>query len=112
HDFELAIDGSDVVAEDETGSQVVLLEEEDEAKPARKGKKGKKADIEGETAGDVDLADVEVEDASAGAALRGVKGRAWPMADEDEEDERPTTVVAAKPVPWGALPAAVLFPAI
>src|SRR5207253_7846866 len=52
---DLALEEGDAVAEEESGSQVVLLEDEPSA-PAVKGRKGKKAAAE---AGDVDLADVE-----------------------------------------------------
>src|SRR5207248_605622 len=80
----------DVPPDDETGSQVVLLEDETGA------------------AADVDLADVSAEDevvveeASASAALKGVRGRR--RHDEDEEEEEAAAAAGATvaaPAPWG-----------
>src|SRR5262249_50968201 len=89
-DFELALNDSDVPSEEETGSQVVLLEDEGAG-----------------ATGDVDLADVSVEEEeSASAALKGVKGRR--RHDEEEEEEPVTTPAAvAAPAPWGPFPAIV-----
>jgi len=109
-DFDVAIGDSDVVSDDTSGSEVVLLEDEAEAPSARA--KGRKKAAEDEA--DVDLADVETddEDASASKALKGVKGR---RRDEDEEDEEAVAVPAGayRPVPWGPVPAiflALAFP--
>lgn len=95
-DFELAINDSDVESDDDTGSQVVLLDDE--------------------SGGDVDLAEVTLEedDDSASAALVGVRGRRRHDDDDEDEDEEPATVasgVAAGPAPWGPLPVIFLFPA-
>ncbi|HEY3788247.1 MAG TPA: hypothetical protein VGL71_05290, partial [Urbifossiella sp.] len=102
---DMALDESDVVAEEETGSQVVVLEDEPDASP-RARKKGKQAE---EDEGDVDLADVEEESASASAVLRGVKSR---RQDEDEDEETTIPSGRAAPRPWGPLPAIILFPAL
>ena len=104
-DMEVALDDSDVVAEEETGSQVVLLEDEADAPRAKGGKKPRKV----ADADDVDLADVdEDEGGSASAALKGVKGR---RLDDDDEVEIAATGRAA-PKPWGPLPAIILFPSL
>ena len=103
-DLEVALDeDSDIVAEEETGSEVVELEEEGEDGPKAKPKKGRKA----VALADVDLAD-EDEDAgdSASAALKGVKHR---RSDDDDDVE---TSTYAAPRPWGPLPALILFPAL
>lgn len=94
-DFELAINDSDVESDEDTGSQVVLLEDDS-------------------AGGDVDLADVSVdeEDDSASSALAGVRGRR--RHDDDEDDDEPATVpsgAVAGPAPWGPFPAIILFPA-
>jgi hypothetical protein len=100
---------SDLVAEEETGSQVVLLEDEDlteEAVPAKKGKARKLAAVEEE--GDVDLADVdEDEGGSASSALKGVKSRRG-----DDDDVEVASQGRAAPKPWGPLPAIILLPAL
>jgi len=108
-DFDVAIGDSDVVSDETSGSEVVLLEDEAEAPTAKKGKK--KA---AEEDADVDLADVETddEDASASKALKGVKGRR--RDEEDEEEEAVAAPAGAyRPVPWGPVPAiflALAFP--
>jgi len=96
----MALDESDVVAEEETGSQVVVLEDEPSTSPSGKRRRPKADE------GDVDLADVEEEDAAA--ALQGVRGR------RSDEDDDAVTVPSgrAAPAPWGPLPAILLFPAL
>jgi hypothetical protein len=103
----VAVGDSDVVAEDATGSEVVLLEDESEVPTTKARGKGRKA-----AEADVDLADVdEEEDASASKALKGVKGR---RRDEEDEDEAVAVPAGAyRPVPWGPLPGiflALAFP--
>jgi hypothetical protein len=111
-DTDLAIDEVEAAPDDETGSEVVVLEDEEvAAATARKGPKSfkgrKAADVE---AGDVDLADVEVEDEDdAASALRGARKR---HADEEDEEEQEKVVVVAQPAPWGWVPAVLLFPAM
>jgi hypothetical protein len=97
-DVEIALEEGDVPADD-TASQVVLLEDEGEA-PARRSSN--------RSSGDVDLADVELEeeDSSVSAAMRKVK----PL-DDDEEEEVTTVAGVAAPTPWGPVPALILIPA-
>ena len=104
-DFDVAIDDSDVISEDVSGSEVVLLEDE---APAAKAK-GRKKSVD-----EVDLAAVDAEDeeVSASRALKGVKGR---RTDEEEEEEAAMAVPAGayRPVPWGPVPGiflALAFP--
>ncbi len=103
-EVELALEEGDVSGEDETGSQVVLLEDEDEA-PTRtpSGRRRKPSSA-------VDLADVEEEE-SVGSALQGVRGRRRDEEEEEEEEaERAGAGRAAAPAAWGAFPAVVLIP--
>jgi hypothetical protein len=88
---EMALNDSDMVSDDDTGSQVVMLEDE--------------AAVSVDDS--VDLVDVEDEEAGIGAALKGVKGR----RRHDEEEEEPVTVGPSKAVPWGVWPSVFLFPA-
>jgi hypothetical protein len=109
-EVELALDDSDVLAEEETGSQVVLIEDDDttpapQSKGGWKGKSGvKKSAVE-------DLAGVELEedDEDLGAAVARRKRLA--DAEEDEEELATPSGVAA-PAKWGVLPALFLFPAL
>jgi hypothetical protein len=96
---DVALEEGDVVAEEETGSQVVLLEDEEEAVPKVKGRKKRPV---AEEEGDVDLAEVDEDDASA--ALKGVR--------HDEDEEEAVTMPAGRPAPrpWGPVPAIILFP--
>ncbi len=101
------IDASDMVDpnDDESGSQVMVIEDEGEPvledTPRAKGRGGRRAlaDPDG-----VDLADDLDHGASASGALRGVRG-------DDDGDYRgaPGPSVVAAPAKWGALPAVVLF---
>lgn len=97
-DFDLALDESDIQADDESASQVVLLDDE----PAPKAKARKLAGGR-KPADDDDAIDIEDDDASA--ALRDV-----PKRRRDYDDEEDVAPAAAKPKPWGALPAVVLLP--
>jgi excisionase family DNA binding protein len=92
-DFDLALDDSELAADEESGSQVVALDEEEveqvegevEAEPQVESEF---ADLEGE-------AEVEV---------------------EEEEDDRPARVEVheklIRPAPWGVMPALVMFPCV
>jgi len=102
---EIALD-DEVVAEEETGSEVVEIEDEtEEARPAKKGKK--QAAVAADD--DVDLAEVEDEDGdSVASALKGVKSRRL----DDEEEETEVAGGRPAPRPWGPLPAIILFPAL
>jgi hypothetical protein len=93
-DFELALNESDVVAEEETGSQVVVLEDEGEA-----------------SAEDVDLANVETDEEvqSVSAVMKGVKGRKHRDEEEEEEEAVSAPAGAYVPVPWGPVPGILLL---
>ncbi len=110
-DFDLALNDSDVaVDDDESASQVVVIDDEEPARPAARRKLSaadEDADVE------VEAADVEAEEEeeSAAGALAGVRGRS--RTDEDEEEEDEEDAVAAgpgKPAPWGIFPLLFLVP--
>ncbi len=108
-DFEVELDDSDTSGDDTSGSEVVLLEDEEAEAPV-KPKGRKKAAVEDE--GDVDLADVESveeEEDSVAGALKGVKHK---PGEDDEEEEDAVGAGAYRPVPWGPLPALFLLPAM
>jgi hypothetical protein len=99
-DFDLALDESEVVAEDESGSQVVALDEEEavetlegdeEGAAVAEGEEegGEFADLEGE-----EEAEAEEEEAEAGAVREVVRTQ------------------YLKPAPWGALPVVFMLPCV
>ena len=105
-DFDVALDDSGE-APPESGSEVVLLEEEEAPKAKGKGKAKKAAEAD---EGDVDLAEVEEEadESSVSKALKGAKAR----RDEDEEEEAAAVPAGVyRPVPWGPWPTVFLLPA-
>lgn len=109
-DFDLAVEGDS--GSDETGSQVVLLEEEEDAPaPVR----GKKRPVAAADDVDVDLdsgeADVVVEEdeSDVSSALKGAKGRRRDKDEDEEEEEEGGAVATAAPAPWGPVPAIFLF---
>jgi hypothetical protein len=88
-DFDLALDEQDASGEGESGSEVVALEDEEEAEAgastvARPRKKSTKV-----AKGDEELVD-----------------------EDDEAVVAPTRAVVAKPAEWGLLPALVLIPSV
>lgn len=101
-DFDLALDSSDVAAEDESGSQVVAVDEEeaDEGAATVAAKRRPAADLEeaDEDMGFEQLGDEET----------------LPEVEEDEElparGER--VAVAVKAAPWGVLPVIVMLPCV
>ena len=116
-DFDLAIDEpADVSVEDESASQVVVLDDETETPKTKKKlpKIKKKAvaeeeeDLVVETAADEDAVsfdDMELDESeSASKALKGVKG------EEEEEEEQ--VVVVSGTAPWGVFPALFMLPTI
>ncbi|HEY1190302.1 MAG TPA: hypothetical protein VGE74_21900, partial [Gemmata sp.] len=111
-DFELAMDDGDVVAED-SASEVVLLDDEEEGAPKAKKKPAPKAKKKAlASADEVDLADdaaVEDDDASVSKALKGAKGK---KREEDEDEEAVPAGAAAPTKPWGVLPALMLAPTL
>lgn len=109
-------DESDVVAEEPSESEVVLLGDEDEAAPAAKTKvkgKGKKGLVSAEEA---ETPAEEEDDGSASKALKDVKPKKRRGDEEEEEEEEAApagTVVVERPTkPWGILPALFLSPTL
>ncbi len=128
-DFDLALDESDIEGDDDSASQVVLLDDEPELEAPKKGrgrglagaavgaaavgaaaaaaaarKKKKKSSDED----DVELGSDELETGdSASGALRGVSRR----TQDDDEDATPTRGYTP-PAKWGPLPAIVLLPCL
>jgi hypothetical protein len=114
-DFDLAIDESaDGSVEDESASQVVVLDDETETPAKAKKKHAKKKVVEEEPSDDdlvvesaadedaVSFDEMEVDESvSASEALEGVK-------DEGEEEEQQVVVVAGS-APWGPFPAIFLL---
>jgi hypothetical protein len=98
------LEKSDVeVAEDTSGSEVVLLEDEEAQAARAKGRPRKAAEA------DVDLADVEAEeDESVSRALKGVKDRRRDEEEEEEEEEAAVSAGAGRPVEWGWMPGTFL----
>ena len=109
------VEVSDSDASDETsGSEVVLVDDEEEEARPKARKKGATKKAEPTEEGDVDLADVDLADEdeeSVSKALKGAKGR---KGDEEDEDEEALAVPAGayRPMPWGVLPALFLFPTL
>ena len=89
-DFELALDDSDIATEDESGSQVVALEEDEVAEEGAETITGDEGDIE------VD----EEEPRSKGRVREKV------VIQEVIQDRW------IKPAPWGWVPSAVMFPCV
>jgi hypothetical protein len=109
-DFDLALDEADVAADEESGSEVVALDDQ----PGRK-KKGKKR--RGDDDEDVDLGDVDLDEGpSASKALRGVRRD----DDEDEDDyevregvdEEGRPVMVAAPAKWHPVWTILMFPTV
>jgi excisionase family DNA binding protein len=105
-DFEISLDESGT--EEKSDSQVVALEDEEEADDAAatvarprktKSKAAQSGAAEDEAELELDLEDVE------GSAPR----KKTAAADEEEEEEE---LVAAAPAEWGLMPALVLFPTV
>jgi excisionase family DNA binding protein len=103
-DFEISLDESGT--EERSDSQVVALEDEEEAddaaatvaRPRKTKSKGAQPVAEDESELELDLEDVE-----------GSAPRKKTAVEEEEEEEE---VVAAAPAEWGAMPAFVLFPTV
>ncbi len=113
-DFEMAPDDSDVTADEPSQSAVVLVDDEDGPKAKKRGAKkpASKASIADVDLGDAGLEEVEDDEDSAGAALKGAKGRRRDE-DEDEEEEAPAGAVVERPTkPWGVVPVVFLAPTL
>jgi hypothetical protein len=99
-DFDIALDDSDLAIEDESGSQVVALDEE-------------AVDESAETmAGDVEI---EVDEESAFGDL-DEEGEAVVEVEEDEEAVGPVreriVEKMIEPAPWGAMPVIFMLPCV
>ncbi|QJW99466.1 hypothetical protein [Frigoriglobus tundricola] len=100
-DFELAADDSDVVAEEPSQSEVVLLEDEDETNAAKSIKKVRTRTKPSDADVDLDGADVEADEGSLSRALK--------TAEEPE----PVEVFVERPTkPWGIVPVLFLAPSL
>jgi hypothetical protein len=123
-DFDLAIDESGSV-EDESASQVVVLDDETEEPPAKKTKKPlkKSAPLKArklvEPVEEIDPAappedavsfdEVELDEGlSASKALEGARAE----TEEDETEEAQERVVVAQSAPWGVFPALLMLPTV
>ena len=90
-DFELALDDSDIATDDESGSQVVALEEDEVAEEGAETVTGDEGDIE---------VDEEEEPRGKGRVREKV------VIQEVVQDRW------IKPAPWGWIPTAVMFPCV
>lgn len=102
-DFDLAISDADAPADDESGSEVIVVDDEMELIEDGDG-----VVVEEDAIGAYD--DLE-QGASASQALRG----ASPYDDYDDQvvvEGGPVQIVEAAPAPWGPLPALVLLPCL
>ncbi|CAN5622219.1 hypothetical protein BH11PLA2_BH11PLA2_52150 [soil metagenome] len=106
-DFDLALDESDIQSEDESASQVVLLDDEDDApRGGKSGKLGKAAKSKRSLLDDEEDNAIDLDDDDASSQLRNV-----PRRQVDDEEDSAAPIGAYKPKPWGILPAIVLLPA-
>jgi hypothetical protein len=105
-DFDLALGDSDIGAEEESGSQVVALEDEAEADEAA-------ATVARGRRHDAALAEEGVEDLLTDEEVGGedLETEA-PEEDEEEEEVRPRVAAAAAPASWGVFPALFLLPCV
>jgi hypothetical protein len=128
-DFDLAIDESDVSADDESASQVVVLDDETEppAKskkaPAKAKKKPAKARPLAEVDDEVEVTEESVvadddavsfddmeldESESASKALKGARAK----TEEEEEEEAKGQTVIVQTANWGVFPALLMLPTV
>jgi hypothetical protein len=101
-DFDIALDEGDAGAEDESGSQVVGLEEDEEdadAPPAPRGRRGK-----GRAAPALEE--------EAGFEGLGEEGEEGVAEEEEEEAEEPVLARQAVAAPWGPLPVLFMLPCV
>jgi hypothetical protein len=89
-DFDIALDDSELAAEEESGSQVVALDEE-EIEPLSSG--------EVATVGEDEVAEIDEEAVAA-------------AEEEDDEEHVREVVKVIRPAPWGALPTVIMLPAV
>jgi hypothetical protein len=99
-DFDLALEEGDAAPEDESGSQVVVIDEDEGARPRHLVSPGKRRAAKEVDEGEVSYDDLE-ESESASKALRGVRGE----VEEEEEGERVAVAAASAPWPgWVSIP--------
>jgi excisionase family DNA binding protein len=91
-DFDLALDDSELAADEESGSQVVALDEE-EVEPVAEGEEVEVTDVE-EEAEFGELEGEEAEEIATGPARVEYRDK------------------ILRPAPWGAVPAVVMFPCV
>ncbi len=97
-DFDLALDDSEIVADEESGSQVVALDEEEAVDTLDDQAE---ADVEADVEPEEDVGEVEPDEEVA--------------AEEEAEEEGVREVVREtylKPAPWGALPVVFMLPCV
>jgi hypothetical protein len=94
-DFDLALDDSDLAADEESGSQVVALDEE-EVEPVAEGED----EVEVEVDQEGEFGDLEGEEEISDAEMAGRPGRTVEV------------VKLIRPAPWGVLPAIVMIPCV
>ncbi len=102
-DFELAADDSDVVAEEPSASEVVLLEDEEETNAPKSIKKVKTRTKSNDADVDLDDAGVEADDASLSRAMKNAA---------EEEPEQVEVFVERPTKPWGVVPVLFLAPSL
>jgi len=107
-------DDSDVVSDEPSESEVVLLGDEDEAGPV--GRSSPKLKGKGRKGEPTEEAETD-DDESASKALKGLKHkRRRPGADEDEDEDEeavPAGAIVERPTkPWGILPTLFLAPTV
>ena len=98
-DFDIAISDDDAPVDDESASQVMLVDGDSEDAPVVRG--GRRSALGGD---DVLLDDLETDNgASASSAMR---------RRSRDDDDTPVRTVVAKPATWGPLPALLLLPCL
>lgn len=115
-DFDLAVDSEEMSTDsDESGSNVDIVDEEDDA-PKSKKKKKTKLQLDDDDSGGVSFDDMDLDESnvSASKALRGVKSddESEDIEAVEDEDGVPVGAVVAAPAPWGPLPALLLLPTV
>jgi hypothetical protein len=94
-DFDLALDDSELAADEESGSQVVALDEE-----------------EVEPVADDEEVEVDIDEEAGFGDLEGEEGEEL----EEADDTRPARVEVRekilRPAPWGPVPAVVMLPCV
>ena len=102
-DFDIAISDDDAPVDDESASQVMLVDDEmldsEDAPVVRSG--GRRSALGGD---DVLLDDIETDGGSSASSAMRRRSR--------DDDDAPVRTVVAKPATWGPLPALLLLPCL